>query len=76
MTSTETAKIKCPYFMQAGEKTILCEGSARHTTARMRFKTIKDQTDHIDRYCKDRYGRCLHCRAVNLKYEEADDESY
>ena len=63
-------KIECPFFLDAGKESVVCEGVIKGTECVQQFKGAKLKEMHIDRVCSVFGGkRCPHYRNVSLLYE-------
>ena len=63
-TTTNTALIRCPFFIGHGKMDILCEGMIDGTRLRCSFDNPDAKEWHQHNYCEHMFERCEICASI------------
>ena len=70
MSKNIEADIQCPFYLEAGDKFIKCEGNVKGTVCVHSFLDNIKKQNHEKGVCSVNCGKkCSHYRSVSLMYE-------
>lgn len=70
MPTINDADVLCPYYQNATEKGIVCEGVTENNALKLLFTEIKYMHSYRNIYCCGRYADCKISSMLEKKYEE------
>lgn len=67
---TNSTTILCPFFHGHSRVEMQCEGILPDTLLSTIYRRPTDKTEHLRRYCEQRYQLCPFYRLIAQKYED------